>query len=369
MATAKKKYKLFKICKELNLALETIKPFLEQKKIKVAGPNTSVGEEIYLEILDKFATEKEKAEKLQARKQMDSGAAGEADVVVEEVKAEESSYLKAIKQSIKDGIEAMSRPDEIEEKPKRIKRRIVPKKKIEESIEKKIKPAETKAEEKEAALKEETAEQKKPATAIKDPQAVKAAKEEKAAEKPQISEKEEASKAKKIKTKSAKADANSVLTEKEKKRRKAMEMIRKDKDSQRAARIGYIPSGDMQDLAKRRKKKRKKKKTDIDLKAVQDTVKKTLASIDAKGRKPKKVRKIKTEDGEEIEENIIQVTEFISANDLANLMDVSVAEIITKCLELGLVVSINQRLDIDTIKLLAEEYDYRVEEQYAAEFI
>ena len=50
-------------------------------------------------------------------------------------------------------------------------------------------------------------------------------------------------------------------------------------------------------------------------------------------------------------------------------MDVSVSEIITKCLELGLVVSINQRLDLDTIQLLAEEYEYTIEESEVTEFV
>ncbi|MEM0998669.1 MAG: translation initiation factor IF-2 [Bacteroidota bacterium] len=57
----------------------------------------------------------------------------------------------------------------------------------------------------------------------------------------------------------------------------------------------------------------------------------------------------------------LEVTEFITANDLADLMNVAVTEIITKCMELGLFVSINQRLEADVIQLLAEEYGYGVE--------
>ncbi len=73
------------------------------------------------------------------------------------------------------------------------------------------------------------------------------------------------------------------------------------------------------------------------------------------GRKRK--RKIKSEDGEVIEEeNVITVSEFMTVQDLANLMDVPASEIIKKCLDLGQMVTLNQRLDMDMIKLLAEDY-------------
>src|SRR5690606_20387547 len=57
----------------------------------------------------------------------------------------------------------------------------------------------------------------------------------------------------------------------------------------------------------------------------------------------------------------IQVNEFISANDLASLMDVSVNEVISTCMSLGLFVSINQRLDAETITIIADEFGYNVE--------
>jgi hypothetical protein len=70
MAVGKKKYKIFKICKELNLGHETIFTFLEGKGLKIKGLNASVNEDIYIDILEKFATDKEKAEKLKARKKI-----------------------------------------------------------------------------------------------------------------------------------------------------------------------------------------------------------------------------------------------------------------------------------------------------------
>ena len=60
------------------------------------------------------------------------------------------------------------------------------------------------------------------------------------------------------------------------------------------------------------------------------------------------------------EEGKLRVTEFVSVNDLANLMQVNVADVIKKCMELGIMVSINQRLDKDTITLVADEFGFEI---------
>jgi len=60
-------------------------------------------------------------------------------------------------------------------------------------------------------------------------------------------------------------------------------------------------------------------------------------------------------------ERKLRVVEYVSANELANMMDVSVTEVISTCLELGLMVSINQRLEADTIQLIAEEFGVEIE--------
>ena len=61
------------------------------------------------------------------------------------------------------------------------------------------------------------------------------------------------------------------------------------------------------------------------------------------------------------ESNVLQVTEFISASELASLMNVSPTEVVAKCFGLGLMVSINQRLDAEVIELVAGEFGYTVE--------
>ena len=64
---------------------------------------------------------------------------------------------------------------------------------------------------------------------------------------------------------------------------------------------------------------------------------------------------------EEMTDNKLQVTEFISVSELSNLIDVSYADIISKCMSLGMMVSINQRLEADVIELVAGEFGYTVE--------
>ena len=104
---------------------------------------------------------------------------------------------------------------------------------------------------------------------------------------------------------------------------------------------------------------------------IQKQVKETLARLSqgkqkSKGSKLKKQRRedfraAKEEAAMEGEEKIIKVTEFVSANELAKMMSVQVNEIISTCMSLGLFVSINQRLDAETLSIVAEEFGYKVE--------
>src|SRR5690625_3778946 len=75
------------------------------------------------------------------------------------------------------------------------------------------------------------------------------------------------------------------------------------------------------------------------------------------------------EELEELESSILQVSEIITVSDLADLLDVKATDIITTCMDLGMMVSINQRLDAATIDLVASEYDVEVEFVDAEEMI
>ena len=64
---------------------------------------------------------------------------------------------------------------------------------------------------------------------------------------------------------------------------------------------------------------------------------------------------------EEMESKILKLTEFVTANDLANMMDVPVTKVIATCMSIGIMVSINQRLDAETINIVAEEFGFKTE--------
>lgn len=115
-------------------------------------------------------------------------------------------------------------------------------------------------------------------------------------------------------------------------------------------------------------------KKEISQKEIQDKLKKTLNKIDSSGRGKTSKSKFKRQKRDdhyqarnvekeraEQEENILKVTEFLTANDLAKMMDVQVTQVISTCFSLGIMVSINQRLDAETITLVADEFGFEVE--------
>jgi len=399
MAVATKKYKLFKVCKELNVGMDTLSSFLEDKGIKVKGPNTAFPEEIYIDILEQFAKDKESADILQKRKKLQEGADSELGTVEDEEESpkKKPAYVEIIEKSIEEGVEEIIREEVEDEKPK--KKKTKKEKKVEEPEEKEKEPQAVKVEkDKKEEEEAKSVEEKSPETGKSieervEIQEVKDSKDNKITDsrilghididsiqgkKPSDRKKtdkktdkkdESVELAPKSKDKKKKKSEEDKRKEKEDKRRKAFDMIRKEEKRKKDFRRSGI-SGDIDSGVKPKAKKQRAKK-EIDQKEVEQTVKKTLASLDDKSKKPKKRKKIKEDTGEVIEENVIYASEFISANDLANLMDVPISDILTKCLELGLVVSINQRLELETIELLAAEWEYTVvkEEEFAAEVI
>ncbi len=118
------------------------------------------------------------------------------------------------------------------------------------------------------------------------------------------------------------------------------------------------------------KAEKKREVKEIDSKEIQEKIRQTqakLAGSAGRGKSLKaKYRRAKREEmadamGETTEDNKLQVTEFISVSELASLMDASFAEVIGKCMSLGIMVSINQRLDAEVIELVASEFGFEVE--------
>ncbi len=122
------------------------------------------------------------------------------------------------------------------------------------------------------------------------------------------------------------------------------------------------------------KRKKKSKKFEIDKREVEIAIKKTLlegddTQVTDRAQLRKKKKKEKQQKQEEIleqierEKSILKVTEFISVGDLAALMNVNANEVIAKLFGMGLMVTINQRLDFETIQLVADEFGFEVELQ------
>jgi translation initiation factor IF-2 len=115
--------------------------------------------------------------------------------------------------------------------------------------------------------------------------------------------------------------------------------------------------------AAQKKRRRRRERPAIDKQEVAESVKRTLAQME--GRKPGRRRRRKTDKEKAVaveEGNVVRVSEFISVAELAEQMEVSPAKVIAKCMELGLLVTINQRLDMDTITMVADEFGYTVEQ-------
>ena len=115
---------------------------------------------------------------------------------------------------------------------------------------------------------------------------------------------------------------------------------------------------------------RRREDKEIDQKEIQEKIRETQAKLSGGGSRGKglkaRLRREKRQEmaeamGERTDDNKLQVTEFISVSELANLMDVSFADVISKCMSLGIMVSINQRLDAEVIELVASEFGYDVE--------
>lgn len=130
------------------------------------------------------------------------------------------------------------------------------------------------------------------------------------------------------------------------------------------------------------KRKRRRKGVSVSQEDVQKKIRETFSRMEDRtgSVRQKRSRQKRSEHRERAEfeqlereemENILHVAEYATVAELANLMDVDVAQVISKCIGLGLMVSINQRLEKDTIQLVADEFGYTVEfeEEYAEDML
>ncbi len=360
MAEAKsKKIRVYKLASEYNLSAEQLIEFLKKKGHEIKSHMSLVSDEMLKDIQDHFKKDIEKAEKHYKKiaefnkKRIERSEEEEKKKEIEEeAKAEEAETPKE---------EAAPPVEEVKEE----------------------KPAEVEVPEPEK-VPEEPVKAEEPAAEVEEPAKTEKEKKKEKKEDQFVSPKEnEAGKRKGLKVvgkidldekkaaepKAEKPEGESV----EKKKTEPVKKKKKPRAKKKSTEVGT------EETAVNKKKKRVKK-FEIDEKEVKEAIRKTLLSMDdtvASGRASSRKKKRKEREAEEErrqeeksrEEQKIKVTEFIAVNELANLMDVPVSDVIAKCIELGLMVSINQRLDVETITLVADEFGFEVEFQteYTAE--
>ena len=161
------------------------------------------------------------------------------------------------------------------------------------------------------------------------------------------------------------------LEEGDKDTKKKRKRIKKDRVD-----VNNTPGTNIRPNSKEDRKPKLKKpiKAEVSEEDVQKQIKETLARLTNKGNKNNKGAKYRRDkreaihkrehelmEQEEMESKILKLTEFVTANDLANMMDVPVTKVIATCMSIGIMVSINQRLDAETINIVAEEFGFKTE--------
>ncbi|HEX9615539.1 MAG TPA: translation initiation factor IF-2 [Bacteroidota bacterium] len=364
-----KKIKVYKLATELNLSSDTLIEFLNKKGYEVKNHMSSVTPDMMSAIMSHFKKEKDVAERHQRK-------------------------LRDFRTSRKkEGPEKVDKKERVEEeveteKPQEAARTAAPPVAEEEKGKPEEVPAEDQPEEK--AEEEEVAEPV-PATQAEAPveappvkEAEKAAAEPARKPKPKIDSPLAAavargSKGLKIKGRMELTPAKPAVSEAEeddkKKKKKKKKKIRDE--AKRGKEPQVVPDTDD---GKTRSKRKKLRHAEVSEEEVDKAIRATLSemgeetpSTRATYRKRKKLEREEEEaralEERELEKTRLRVTEFVSVGELANLMQVAVAEVIQKCMSLGMMVSINQRMDKDTITLVADEFGLQVEfeQEFASE--
>ncbi len=404
MGQGTKTIRLSKAAREFNVGISTIVEFLHKKDFDIdTNPNTKLPPEAYDLLAVEYSSEisvKKESEKLSMRHFMETHEAeevAEEEAATEPTEQEEEVLIKD-SSGAADPIDKLPKAETVKEpaekppaeepekKPKKEKEKrvadepseekedlapkVVGKKEIEKEKEK---PAAKKAKKKEEVTEEppstkETAEKEEKAPEKEEEKRVYKSKIEKltgptVVGKIDLPKKEEKEKKKLV--------ASSSDDDSRKKRRKR---IRKDKER---VSIEDDPEKILaEEISKETKKtttKKKKKplRQEVNEEDVQKQIKETLARLTKGKSKGAKYRREKRDavsqkqqeavEKKEQEKNILRVTEFVSVNELANMMSVSPTDVISTCMSLGLFVSINQRMDAETMSLIADEFGYKVE--------
>jgi translation initiation factor IF-2 len=417
MSEGSKTLRLSKVAKEFNLSLGKIVEFLGTKGHPVeSNPNAKIGDEEYTLLLKEFSSDKSAREEAESVAQHANKVKRET-IVLDEIKPKKTAEIETPEVVIKDltlpkttplaveikepefklNSEESTKTSEVTDGPKVIGRLDLDSMNLKTKPDKKTKKE--KEDEKTAAAKVESEKTKKK-TAVEEvkEEVVSAVKQEIAVEaKEEVKEEFLVTKYEKLEgpkilgrvelpviketPKKAPTNNNSAADKKKRKR------IRKGGLSQEEIKkVGKEQSAIARERAKEKYGDPRAKKPaggsattpgkprhELTEEEIQAQIKETLARLSEKGNKSKTSKYRREKRGEirdkmaeraeiaEADKKLLTVAEFVSANQLAQMMDVPVTQIISTCMSLGLFVSINQRLDAETISIVAEEFGYKVE--------
>ncbi len=388
--------RLSKVARELNVGISTIVDFLGTKGIEIdTNPNTKIDQEVYAVLSSEFQSEKSAKEESKnvsmpsteresvslespsTTSSAKSAAQDEESILIKNVPADNKVApveKEVAKEDVKEEpkVETPKETLKVEEvKEEDGKLKVVGKIDL-DSMNLKTRPDKAKKKE-EPKAKEKAPKAEEVKEEVKEEPKPKAKEEEKPKEEPKVVKSEP----QEHKTDFEKLEGVKVLgkielpTERERKP-KPVASSSEDKETQRPKRKRKRISPSKPE---RSKKPAAKKKDDPELtdKQIQEQIKETLARLTGGGGKSKgsKYRRQKRDaaseqaakelEEAEAQKSILKVTEFVTANELASLMDVNVNEVISACMTLGLFVSINQRLDAETLTIVAEEFGFEVE--------
>ncbi len=383
------KIRLNKVLRELNISLDRAVDFLISKGHDVdARPTTKISDDVYQVLLDEFQTDKSKKV---ASKEVGEEKRKEKEAIrVQLEKEQEERRLARERRNAEDEKKTLVGKVELAGLRPVGKIDLNPKKKKEEPV-KEAPKEEVKAEVKEAPKvevekpKEEEPKEEKPKE-----DAPIAKKEEAKIETPKKAEEPKSDEPETLETQYKKlsgpkiAGAKIDLSKFEKPKKKKEERKPADKTDRKKRRRRIVtknPSGPGQsrtapttgDRSKGRGRFATVNKVEPTEEDVQKQVRETLEKLQGKSKKGKgaKYRRSKRDqhreqtekdiEKQELESKILKVTEFVTASEVATMMDVSTTEIISACMSLGIMVTMNQRLDAETLSIVADEFGYEVD--------
>lgn len=369
MAEAKS-IRLNKVLREFNISLDRAVEFLSSKGYEVeARPTTKISNEEYQVLFEEFQTDKSK--KVASKEVGEEKRKEKEELRLERERELEEKQSKSASKVIKaeaklDGPKQVGKIDlDADKKAKKASEEAAEAKKISEEK----KPAESKAE-KPVAKKTEA---KKATTA-------KAKESKKKEDTPEKKTKDD-----KVKTQYQKLDGPNFTGEKidlskfkkpEKKKDNKKDNDKKGEKKGRRRRISKEPSkggNNYRDQRGRGKGRNHVPKEEPSEEEVQKQVRETLEKLQGKSSKGKgakyrrekrDIHRQKTEEElaqQESESKTLKVTEFVTVSEVATMMDVPVTQVISACMSLGMMVTMNQRLDAETLSIVAEEFGYAVE--------